>query len=109
MRKLITATLLLTAVPLLAQVPIEPMANEQVASYDWVRPEADYVRRTEMVPMRDGTKLFTVIVYRKGTHDGPILLSRTPYDADGATSRNRSQRIEEIGRASCRERVCLAV
>ena len=96
MRKLITATLLLTAVPLLAQVPIDPMANEQVESYDWVRPEADFVRRTEMVPMRDGTKLFTVIVYRKGTKDAPILLSRTPYDANGTTSRNRSQRIEEV-------------
>ncbi|MGK6322718.1 CocE/NonD family hydrolase [Sphingomonas sp. DT-51] len=74
----------------------DTMANEQVASYDWVRPEADYVRRTAMVPMRDGTRLYTVIVYRKGVTDAPILLSRTPYDADKATSRNRSQHIEEI-------------
>ena len=28
-----------------------------------------------MVPMRDGTKLYTVIVMKKGTQNGPILLS----------------------------------
>lgn len=100
MRK-VAATLiaLLVAAPLLAQVtpaPLDPMTNDQVASYDWVRPEADYVRREVMIPMRDGTKLFTVIVYRKGTKDAPILLSRTPYNATNSTSRNRSQKIEEI-------------
>ena len=99
MRKLLLATLLLAAAPLLAQTattPIDPMANDKVPSYSWVRPQADFVRREEMVPMRDGTKLYTVIVYRKGTRDAPILLSRTPYDANAATSRNRSQKIEEV-------------
>ena len=99
MRKVLLAGLLLNApmvmAPSIAQ-PIDPMANDKVASYDWVRPQADFVRREEMVPMRDGTKLYTVIVYRKDTRDAPILLSRTPYDAKAATSRNRSQRIEEV-------------
>ncbi|MFY8194106.1 MAG: glutaryl-7-ACA acylase, partial [Novosphingobium sp.] len=27
----------------------------------------DYVKREVMIPMRDGTKLYTVIVYPKGT------------------------------------------
>ncbi len=99
MRKAAALVLALAAVPLLAQAqpaPIDPMTNDQVAAYDWVRPEADYVRRVVMVPMRDGVKLYTVIVYRKGTRDAPILLSRTPYDAAGATSRSRSQKIAEI-------------
>ncbi len=96
MRKLLFTGLLLAAAPLFAQVPIDPMANDKVAKYDWVRPQADFVRREVMMPMRDGTKLFTVIVFRKGTSDAPILLSRTPYDANGATSRNRSQKIEEV-------------
>ena len=82
-------------VPLSAALT-DPMANDQVKSYDWVRPQADFVRREALIPMRDGTKLFTVIVFRKGTRDAPILLSRTPYDAYAATSRNRSQKIEEI-------------
>ncbi|MFM5893714.1 MAG: glutaryl-7-ACA acylase, partial [Novosphingobium sp.] len=98
MRKLLVLSLLAAAAPLLAQAPapIDPMTNDKVPSYDWVRPQADYVRREVMMPMRDGTKLYTVIVFRKGTKDAPILLSRTPYDAEGATSRNRSQKIEEI-------------
>ena len=74
----------------------DTMLNEQVAEYDWVRPEADYVRRTVMIPMRDGTKLFTVIIHRKGVNDAPILFTRTPYNADRMSSRNRSQKIEEI-------------
>ena len=74
----------------------DTMLDERVKAYNWVRPQADFVRRVEMIPMRDGTKLYTVIVHRKGVTNAPILLSRTPYDADGATSRNRSQRIEEI-------------
>jgi uncharacterized protein len=38
----------------------------------------DYVRRTEMIPMRDGVKLYTVIVIPRGAKHAPILLSRTP-------------------------------
>src|ERR1700748_2763055 len=41
----------------------------------------DYVRRTEMIPMRDGVKLYTVIVIPRGAKRAPILLTRTPYDA----------------------------
>lgn len=95
MRALLFAGLALFAAPVLAQA-LDPMANELVPSYDWVRPQADFIRREVMVPMRDGTKLYTVIVMRKGTSGAPILLSRTPYDASGSTSRNRSQKIEEI-------------
>ncbi|MGH6743255.1 CocE/NonD family hydrolase [Novosphingobium sp.] len=87
---------LAAASQLSAAPPTDTMMNEQVGSYDWVRPQADYIRREVMIPMRDGKKLFTVIVMRKGTKDGPILLGRTPYNAGGMTSRNRSQKIEEI-------------
>ena len=44
----------------------------------------DYTQREEMIPMRDGVKLKTVILIPRGAHRAPILLSRTPY---GATSR----------------------
>jgi len=42
----------------------------------------DFVRRSVMIPMRDGTKLNTVILIPKGSKDAPILLTRTPYNAD---------------------------
>src|SRR5690242_18213638 len=44
----------------------------------------DYVRRVVEIPMRDGVKLHTVIIMKKGTTDAPILLERTPYDAEGS-------------------------
>jgi uncharacterized protein len=77
-------------------VATDAMKNDRIGSYDWVRPQADFIRREVMVPMRDGTKLFTVIVVRKGVRDAPILLSRTPYNAAQTTTRNRSQTITEI-------------
>ena len=50
----------------------------------WQKPEPgyDYVKRDEMIPMRDGVKLHTVIVVPKGARNLPILLERTPYNAD---------------------------
>ncbi len=50
----------------------------------------DYVRRVEMVPMRDGVKLHTVILVPKGATRAPMLLTRTPYDADGLTTHAES-------------------
>jgi putative CocE/NonD family hydrolase len=98
-RRLTTAALgaaLLVSVGGIAFAQTDPMAPDTIARYDPVRPQADYIRREVMIPMRDGVKLYTVIVMRKGTRGGPILLSRTPYNASGATWRNPSQRIEEI-------------
>jgi len=92
---------LLAASATLADTPqaipeVTPMTLDVVASYDQVRPQADFIKRVVKVPMRDGVKLYTVIVMRKGTANGPILLSRTPYDAKESTSRAKSQSITEI-------------
>ena len=76
--------------------PVTPMTPDVVAGYDAVRPDADYIKRVVMIPMRDGVKLYTVIVMKKGVSHGPILLSRTPYDAKSAAQRTQSQSIIEI-------------
>jgi uncharacterized protein len=52
--------------------------------------EYNYVKRVEMIPMRDGVKLYTVIVIPRGAAHVPILLTRTPYNAAGRTARNDS-------------------
>jgi putative CocE/NonD family hydrolase len=75
---------------------ITPMTPDVVENYDLVRPQADFTKRVEMIPMRDGIKLYTVIVMLKGTRDAPILLSRTPYDAKDSTSRTRSRSAVDI-------------
>src|ERR1043166_9886953 len=50
----------------------------------------DYDRRVVMIPMRDGVKLHTVILVPKGAKNAPILLTRTPYDADSLTENSHS-------------------
>src|ERR1044071_4424583 len=82
----------------MAQEParVTPMTPDVVDKYEQTLPSADFIRRETMVPMRDGTKLYTVIVMKKGTDKGPILLSRTPYDAHHETHRVASQRIVDI-------------
>src|SRR5438067_2400353 len=50
----------------------------------------DYVKREEMVAMRDGVKLKTFILVPKGATNAPMLLSRTPYNASARVSRVNS-------------------
>ena len=52
--------------------------------------DADYVKRVEMIPMRDGVRLYTVIVIPKGARDAPMLLTRTPYNAKKRAERTDS-------------------
>ncbi|MCM8731930.1 CocE/NonD family hydrolase [Hephaestia sp. GCM10023244] len=47
----------------------------------------DYIKREVMMPMRDGVKLYTVIVIPKGATNAPIVLTRTPYNAAGRAER----------------------
>jgi uncharacterized protein len=53
----------------------------------------DYTRREVMIPMRDGVKLHTVILVPKNAKSAPILLTRTPYDADALTSHSASSHL----------------
>jgi hypothetical protein len=50
----------------------------------------DYVKREVMIPMRDGVKLYTVIVVPKSARNAPMVLTRTPYNASKRASRNES-------------------
>ena len=52
--------------------------------------ERDYIKREVMVPMRDGVKLYTVIVIPKNAVNAPIVLTRTPYNAAGRAKRSDS-------------------
>jgi putative CocE/NonD family hydrolase len=50
----------------------------------------DYVRREAMIAMRDGVKLYTVILVPRGARRAPILLTRTPYNASELTAHAQS-------------------
>ncbi|WP_129778187.1 CocE/NonD family hydrolase [Peristeroidobacter soli] len=43
--------------------------------------EQNFIKRVEMIPMRDGVKLHTLIFIPKGAKDAPMLMGRTPYNA----------------------------
>ena len=80
---------LLLATPAAAQNPA-PLPSERP---DSLRPPTegyDYARRIAMIPMRDGVKLHTVILVPKGASHAPILLTRTPYDADHLSANTTS-------------------
>jgi uncharacterized protein len=62
------------------------LPSEIPAKFEPVTSSFDYVRRVEMIPMRDGVKLHTVILVPKGAKNAGILLTRTPYDADALTN-----------------------
>jgi putative CocE/NonD family hydrolase len=49
-----------------------------------------------MIPMRDGVRLFTVILVPRGAADAPILLTRTPYDADALTRHKKSAHLGPV-------------
>lgn len=78
----------LDGLPLCAQV--NPMTPAIPAKFTPPRTNYDYVKRVVMVPMRDGVKLYTVIVIPKDAHDAPILLTRTPYNAAERATRVES-------------------
>jgi putative CocE/NonD family hydrolase len=54
----------------------------------------DYIRREADVPMRDGVKLHTVVVVPKSARRAPMLLTRTPYDADRFTTTAESAHMQ---------------
>ena len=91
-----TITLGLSALPLLiaaappAPAPVWPVGGDIPKTFVTPLDQADYVKRVIEVPMRDGVKLHTVIVIPKGASRAPILLTRTPYNADGRAGRAES-------------------
>jgi uncharacterized protein len=64
----------------------------------WKQPEGnfDYVKREVMIPMRDGVKLHTVILMPKHAKNLPIILNRTPYQADGCAPNNSPHMVDAV-------------
>ena len=71
-----------------AQTPLD--VPDMPKKYEAPKTGYDYEKRDVMIAMRDGVKLFTVIVVPRGAHNAPILLTRTPYDAAGRAARFQS-------------------
>src|SRR4051794_8004176 len=70
--------------------------SESPANFQPLTDSFDYVRLDEMVPMRDGVRLRTIILIPKGAKNAPILLTRTPYDAEELTNHSPSAHLGTI-------------
>lgn len=84
------ALIAVSAAPLVAGQPAPGAVGDIPAKFSPPTVANDYVKREVMVPMRDGTKLYTVIVVPKGAKAAPIVLTRTPYNAKGRANRMNS-------------------
>ncbi|MGZ3181220.1 MAG: CocE/NonD family hydrolase [Telluria sp.] len=89
-------TLLALAASLTAHAQTPPMEPDVPAKFEATVPNADYVKREVMIPMRDGVKLHTVIVIPQGAQNAPIMLTRTPYNATGRARRFNSPHLGAI-------------
>ena len=97
------AVCLLVALSALSLLPL-PVAAQQAASLPSETPDKlepvtdsfDYIKREVMIPMRDGVKLHTVILIPKDAKNAPILLTRTPYNANALTSHAASSHLGSI-------------
>ena len=97
-------TLLLSTLPLFLAALHSPACGQTAAmapdiaatKFVATMPGADYVKNVVMIPMRDGVKLYTVIVVPKGARRAPIMLTRTPYNAANRAQRTVSPRMASI-------------
>jgi putative CocE/NonD family hydrolase len=86
-QRICVSILFLASATLIAQSPQYPAyPSETPASVNSPTDSFEYVRRVVMIPMRDGVKLYTVILLPRGAKNAPILLTRTPYSADVLTT-----------------------
>jgi putative CocE/NonD family hydrolase len=76
--------------------PPEVAAEEPLRE---VYPGDDFTLREARIPMRDGVKLYTLILTPKRPQGPlPLLLLRTPYDASGALSSRPTTRLSVLAR-----------
>ncbi|KQH73326.1 CocE/NonD family hydrolase [Xylella fastidiosa subsp. sandyi] len=95
MRRFIAA--LSFILPLAAIAKTAPMTPD-ITGRQFIVPteKDDYIKREVMIPMRDGTKLHTVIIIPKKAQHAPLLLTRTPYNANERSERILSPHMKNL-------------
>lgn len=87
---IVAAVVLGTVAPAQAGKPVGSLPSETPATFTPKTDAYNFVRREAMIAMRDGVKLNTIILIPKGAANAPMLLTRTPYDANARLSRFNS-------------------
>ena len=86
----------LTGSPALAQKPAPDLPSDIPDKFLPTLDAFDFIRREEMIEMRDGVKLHTVILVPKGARSAPMLLTRTPYGAGKAFAQSDSAHLAGV-------------
>lgn len=86
----------LPGTPGLAQIhtPLDPDLLAETLNED--KKSFDFDRREAMIPMRDGVKLFTIILIPRIKEPMPIMLTRTPYGASTRVPPEKGSRLESV-------------
>ena len=87
---------LLASGTLCAAIPVTSLPSDTPATFKPRTDTFDYVKREEMIPMRDGVKLKTFILIPQGAAGAPILLTRTPYNASERILRFESPHLAAV-------------
>ena len=78
-----------------AQAPFSSRVDPDYAAVYAANENFNFDWREEMIPMRDGTKLFTIILVPRIKEKMPILLTRTPYGALKRIALDQGPRLED--------------
>ena len=78
-----------------SQNPAAVTKNDIPAKFTPTTDTFDYDKREVMIPMRDGVKLKTFILVPKGAKNAPILMDRTPYNAEARVERTHSPHLAD--------------
>jgi putative CocE/NonD family hydrolase len=71
--------------------------SDMASNFSQATDAFDHTRQEVMIPMRDGTKLYTVILIPKNlTGPAPIVLTRTPYSAKTRTTARPSPHLASV-------------
>jgi putative CocE/NonD family hydrolase len=84
------------AKPARSPVSYPQLPSETPAQFTPSTTGFEYTRREAMIAMRDGVKLFTVILVPRGARGAPILFTRTPYNASELTAHGHSGHLAPI-------------
>jgi putative CocE/NonD family hydrolase len=92
--RILVFLLLLIPGSMFAQAPKYPdYPSETPTTLKPATDSFDYTRREEMIPIRDGVRLHTIILVPKGAKRAPMLLTRTPYNASTMTAQKQSSHL----------------
>ena len=94
--RIVAMMLMLAGLNAWADQPPATLQSETPATFTPKTDSFDYVKREEMIPMRDGVKLKTFILVPKGATGAPMLMTRTPYNASSKVLRFNSPKLAAV-------------